>query len=103
MLSCAPSLGNTLARLAHETESEPSYIDADDTDTLCTPINFVLNRVSGSTATVMSCLKSALMAVVTNGTHSDQVKQVLAKSPGPLTATSVTDIMMDFVSLMGKI
>lgn len=57
---------------------EPSYIDPDDTDTLCTPINFVLNRVTGSTSTVMSCLNSALMAVVTNGTQSEQVRQVLA-------------------------
>ncbi|KAK7723174.1 hypothetical protein SLS63_008947 [Diaporthe eres] len=69
---------DTLARLAFEGETEPSYVDPDDTDTLCTPINFVLNRVTGSTSTVMSCLNSALMAVVTNGTQSEQVKQVLA-------------------------
>ncbi|KAG8169182.1 hypothetical protein KVR01_001931 [Diaporthe batatas] len=116
----------TLARLAFEGETGPSYIDPDDTDTLCTPINFVLNRVTGATSTVMSCLGSALMAVVTNGTGSEQVKQVLAgecshdrldssdtfkflmltvssESSGPLTSTSVTDIIMALVSLMGKL
>lgn len=120
--------GDTLARLAFEGETEPSYISPDDTDTLCTPINFVLNRVTGSTSTVMSCLNSALMSVITNGTQSEQVRQVLAsecnppwrtcsnqliivadhltpfaESTGPLTSTSVTDIITDLVSLMGKL
>ncbi|KAL2288408.1 hypothetical protein FJTKL_03799 [Diaporthe vaccinii] len=74
---------DTLARLAFEGEAEPSYVDPDDTDTLCTPINFVLNRVTGSTSTVMSCLNSAVMAVVSNGTQSEQVKQVLASQCHP--------------------
>jgi len=83
ILNCALISDQTLARLAFEGETEPSYIDPGDTDTLCTPINFVLNRVTGSTSTVMSCLNSALMAVVTNGTQSEQVKQVLASECRP--------------------
>lgn len=83
MLICVLLSDETLARLAFEGEMQPSYIDPDDTDTLCTPINFVLNRVTGSTSTVMSCLNSALMAVVTNGTQSEQVKQVLTSECHP--------------------